>query len=269
MKVDHLSHTREHTFELCGQQFVYKYIEKLARPDGIGLIRGKGPHKSVEADLKSKLESGTLLEREAVGQVATDYIDGRFKGEVLIDGEFSGMGPREAKAIVREDVRELAFLHHDELAPNLRPTALEVRIEAEFPELPCPYIGRIDIIDEDVDVHDTKTKRKAPEKDLAHTSEQLTTYWGLFCAHKKRPPRRLAFDVLWRTPKGTVGQRALLTTRDDDAWRIKIARSLRMIEAIEKEIFLPAPVDHWACSPRWCSYTDVCPYFRGRPRATS
>ena len=267
---DHLSWTKENTFTNCGQQYVYRYEEKLKRPPGVGLIRGKGPHKSVEADLKQKLEAGVLLPREAVGQVATDYIDLQFKGEVKIDGEFEGLTVKVARTTTRADARKMAFIHHDELAPIIVPTGLEIRVEGRFPELPVPYIGVIDVVDDAVKVRDTKTKTKSPSKDDAHTAEQLTVYWGLFSAHFKRAPTELAFDFLWVTPKkGEVSQKTLVTTRDEKAWAVKIARSLRVLEAMEKEIFLPAPVDHWICSPRWCGHTDVCPYFRGRPRATS
>ena len=265
----YLSHSRESTFGLCGQQYLYRYEEKLTRPQAIGQVRGKGPHKSVEADLKAKLEEGHLLEREHVGQVATDYVDLQFKGELLLDGDFAEMPVKEAKQIVREDVRELAWLHHDQLAPSIEPTALEVRVEAEFPDLPVPYVGVIDVIDGGVVVRDTKTKRKAPEKAIADTSEQLTTYWGLYCAEKKRAPERLVFDVLWRTPSGKIDQRSVYTTRDEAAWQVKLARSRAILRALEAEIYLPAPVDHWICSPRWCEYTDVCPYYRGRPRPAS
>lgn len=269
MNLDHLSATKENTFENCGQQFVYRYIEKLIRPPGVALIRGKAPHKSSEADLKAKLEKGELLEREAVGQVATDYVDEQFKGEVKINAECEGMTVKEARTKTRDNARKLAFVHHDFVAPAIIPTGLEIRVEANFPELPIPYVGILDVVDNEADVRDTKTKTQAPEKNLAHTSEQVTVYWGLFSAYFKRPPTKLGLDVLWVTKGGKVDQRPLWTTRDATAWKIKLNRSLRMLAAVEREIFLPAPVDHWMCSPRWCGYTDVCPYFRGRPRAES
>lgn len=269
MKTEYLSWSRESTNEKCGQQFIYAYIEKKKRPPGVAQVRGQGPHRSSEADLKAKLATGALLEREHVGQIATDHVNLAFLGEVAIDGEFEGCSVKEARTTCRDDARKMAWYHHDHVAPNVRPTALEIRVRANFPELPVPYVGVIDLVDSDTDVRDLKTKRKAPDKGFADTSEQLTVYWGLFSAWAKQPPKRLGHDVIWVTPGGKTDYRPQFTTRTPKDWAVRVRRSLRFIEALDREIFLPAPVDAWVCSPRWCGYTDICPYYRGRPRPTS
>lgn len=269
MELDHLSWSKENRFANCGQSFAYVYGEGLKRPPGVAQVRGLAPHRSSEADLKAKLERGTLLERENVAQIATDYIDEAFRGEVSIDGEFEGLSPKEAKNVAREDARKMAFWHHDNVAPAIVPTGLELRVRANFPELPIPYEGVIDVIDGEEDVRDLKTKRKSPNGDMAETSGQLTIYHGLFYALKLRPPARLAFDVLWVTPGGKTSGKALYTIRDDQDLAVHFLRTHAMLAAVEKEIFLPAPVDAWICNPRWCGFTDICPYYAGRNRPTS
>lgn len=266
MKIDHISWSKEERFQRCGHQFYLIYAEKLKRPPGVAQIRGIAPHRSVEADLKAKLEGGALLKREEVGQIATDYVDKAFKGEVSIDGEYLGLPVTTAREMAKGDAREMAWRHHDRIAPAIRPTALEVRVEANFPDLPIPYEGVIDIVDAERIVRDMKTKRKSPEASLADTSEQLTVYHGLFHAYFKRPPERLVLDVVWRTEKGKTNEKTLPTQRTDDDLRVKFRRTQRFLEALEKEIFLPAGVDDWICSERYCGFTDICPYFRGRPR---
>lgn len=269
MKVTRLSWSRESRYEKCGQQYVYIYEEKLKRPPGVALVRGMAPHRSAEADLKAKLEGGQLLHREAVAEVATGYVETAFRGEVLIDGEFEGLTVKQAKDRCRQDARKMAWWHHDHISPGIVPTAVELRVRATFPELPVPYEGVIDVIDRDAVVRDLKTKTKAPEKTLADTSEQLTVYWGLFSAWYKRAPTELALDVLWVTPTGDDKGKTLVTSRGPKDWTIRIARTLRFVEAVEREVFLPCAVDHWACSPRWCGYTDICPFYAGRPRPTT
>lgn len=269
MQIDHLSWSRENTFAKCGQQYLYSYVEGIKRPPGVAQIRGQAPHRSIEADLGSKMKTGQLLPREQVQQIAVDHVNTAFKGEVSIDGEFEGMSIKEAKAVCQADVRLMAWEHHDRIAPEIDPTALELHVRVAFPELPVPYEGILDIIDAGEILRDTKTKRKAPEKNFAHTSEQLTVYWGLHSAYTHRPPRFLTHDVLWVTPGGKIDHKVQATERNADDWQVKIRRSLSFLGALEKEIFVPAPVDSWACSPRWCGYTGICPYYAGRPRPTS
>ena len=269
MKTEYLSWSRESTFEKCGQQYVYSYLEGLKLPPGVAQVRGQAPHRSSEADLKAKMTTGDLLPREEVGQNATDHISLAFKGEVSIDGEFQGLTVAQAKAVCGDDARKMAWRHHDKIAPDIIPTALELRLRVNFPELPVPYEGVIDLIDRDAIVRDLKTKRKSPDKGFADTSEQLTVYWGLFSAHYQRLPEGLAYDTVWVTEGGKVNHKVQPTTRTPADWQVKVRRSLRFIEALDREIFLPAPVDAWVCSPRWCGYTKRCPFYAGRPRPTS
>lgn len=269
MQLDHMSWSQDNTFEKCPQQYFFRYGEKLKRPPGVGQVRGQGPHHSVEADLTAKMQTGRLLEKEVVGEIAADHVTKAFRGEISIDGEFEGMKPSEALTVARDDARKMALYHHEHLAPAIQPTELEVRIRAQFPDYPIPYVGVIDLIDSDTAVQDLKTKRKAPEAAFAHSSGQLTVYWGLFSALKNRAPTELSFAVVWVTPGGKTNAKPMATTRDEHDFAARLRRSRTILKAIEAEIFVPTSESNWACSPRWCGYTDICPYFRGRPRPTS
>lgn len=270
MKIEHLSWSKENAFQRCGQQFAFLYGEQLRRPPGVGLVRGRAPHVALEADLKAKMESGALLERDEVVEIADAEVQRAFRGEVRVDGEYEGLSVKDAKHVVRTEARALAQTFHERTAPIIEPTGIELRIRAEFPEqLPVPYEGIIDVIDRGETVGDFKTSRKAPPKSAAHDSEQLTIYWGLFSAAYGRAPEHLALHQAWVTPAGNKGSGHQPTTRTERDLSIRFARSRRMLEAIEAEIFLPAPVDSWVCSKRWCGFTDVCPYFAGRERPRS
>jgi hypothetical protein len=176
----------------------------------------------------------------------------------------------QAKDRTKDEVVGLSRLHATQLAPTIEPTAVEVKVTLAASEsLPVKLVGVIDLVAKE-GVRDTKTKAKSPPEMLAHLSDQLTCYHLLHLAHYKAPPVRLGLDVLWRTPgKGECKSKTLWTEREIKDLEVFIARANAARRAIEAEIFLPAPADHWACTQRFCGYTDQCPYFAGRPRPTT
>jgi len=273
MKMDHLSWSRENTFWNCGQQFAYIYGEGLRLPPGVALIRGRVTADAVEADLVHKLETKKLLELDQVLQVASDGVADAFKGEIAIDGDYEDMKLSEAKAVCTQEVQALTREYHEKIAPQINPTGIELKVEATWPNLiPIPYVGVIDVVDSGVMVRDAKTKRKAPSANDAHESDQLTVYYGLFQTLTGKPPEKLALDFVWRTPaQKKVDSRTLVTERTNEDFNQKLGRSARMIEGVEREVFLPAPRDSWKCSEKWCGFwKDHCPYGRrGRTAPTT
>jgi len=180
------------------------------------------------------------------------------------------MSKAQARADVEAEVLATTGRYFDAVLPGVKPTAVEVKVEMPASaSLPAPFIGFIDTIDSDVDIHDLKTKRKAPPKDFAETSGQLTTYAMLFAALKGRFPAKVVGDFVWRTPGGDVKSTSLESKRTPADVEVLIRRIQAQSLAIEREIFLPADADHWACSKKFCGYTDICPYFAGRERPTS
>lgn len=270
MKVESYSWSRYNRFETCGTQFQYIYCEKLKRPPGIALFRGRGVHAGAEVGLKTKM-AGQAPSLEAVKQAASDHLDAAFKGEFLVDGDYLGMSVADAKADVRNEVLATTEEHFRGLLPLIEPTAVEVKVTLPPSDtLPAPFIGVLDTVDREVVVRDLKTKRKAPDGDFAETSGQLTTYALLFAALNGRYPEKVIGDFVWRTPgKGIVKSRSLESTRNRDDVAILVRRMQAQTIAIEKEIFLPAAVDSPLCAPKYCGYTDICPYFAGRPRPTT
>jgi len=270
MQLEAISWSRIDSVSKCGHQYHLHYNEKIDIPPGFAQTRGKVIHQPIEANMKHKLETGELLPVEQVVQIASDAVDAACKGPLMLDGEYAKLSLADAKGRVKDEVVGLSKLHATQLAPEIVPTAVEVRVELKPSEaLPCKLVGVIDLVAAE-GIRDAKTKTQAPPQNMAHESGQLSCYDLLHRAHYGVAPPRLGFDVMWRTPKrGDCKKDTLWTTREVKDLEVFIARANAARRAIEAEIFLPAPEDHWVCSTKFCGYTGICPYFAGRPRPTS
>lgn len=259
------------TLSKCGEQYRRRYIERERLPPGCSQIRGRTTHEANERNLAHKLETGDLLELEEVQEIARDSVDGALQGEFVLGGDYVELGVTKARGVLKDEVVGLSTLHATEVAPAMEPEAIEVRVEVPAGgRLAVPLVGVIDLIDANTGIHDTKTAQKAPGRDDAHVSDQLTAYDLLHRALKGTPPKGLGLDVLVRTPKkGELRSYSLRTERTKADLSVYLHRVEAAVRTIEAEIFLPAPQDHWICSTRWCGYASTCPYFRGRPRPTS
>lgn len=276
MEPKHLSWSQINTLHRCGEQYRRSYIEREISPPGVALLRGRATHKAQERNLLTKLETGELLEPEEVRQIASDAFDSELDAEYVIDGNYGAMvedGQTEDQVVgfARTEAVELAGFHAEKVAPEIDPTAIEVRIEIPPSEsLPVEFVSILDVIHRDTTILDTKTTAKSPSRDQAHTSEQLTSQGLAFTARYGREPEGLALDYLVRTPKrGDLKHVRLPTTRTRQDMRSFVFRANAALRSIQEEVFLPAPTDSWQCSEKFCGYTQDCPFFRGRPRPTN
>jgi hypothetical protein len=270
VQLEHLSWSQINSIDKCGYQYhLYRNLG-ITLPPGFAQTRGKVIHKPIEKNMLHKLEHGALLTVEEVMQIASDEIDAAYKGPMTLDGDYAEMTLEQARSQTKDEVVGLAKLHATELAPIITPRAVEKKVTLAASEaLPVKLVGILDLVT-DKGIRDTKTKTKAPPAMLAHQSGQLSCYTLLHLAEYKTHPTEIGLDVLWRTPgKGVCKHDTLWTTREVKDLEVFIARANAALRAIEAEIFLPAPEDSWACTKKFCGYTEQCPYFAGRPRPTS
>lgn len=269
MKIDHMSVTKINAVHRCGEQFRFRYIEGLRVPPGFALIRGTSVDHAVTVNLRHKRDEGTALDPAEVVQIARDQLDREIRGGYSLDGEYGDLGARAAKGRITDEVTALAELHALKLAPILKPERVQAKITlAPGRTFPWPFLGYIDLI-EDGRIRDLKTSTKAPPALLAHNNIQLSAYDLLYRAHYGAAPRGLGLDYFWRTPGGERDFKVLPTERTIVDLKVFRDRALAAATMIEREVFLPAPVDSWVCTPRFCGYTDRCRFYAGRPRPTS
>lgn len=270
MKPPHLSWSQINTLARCGEQYRRRYVAKEKAPPGIALGRGTAVHKGVEANMIAKLETGKPLPVDAVLAQTADAFDAWADGEFVIDGEYTGMPVKMALSTAKDESVALAGEHTTAIAPEIIPTAIETRIELPPSTLlPVKFVSILDLIDNGEVIRDTKTTRKSPQADAAHTSDQLTSQDLAFRALYRKNPLEACLDYVWRTEGGKVSHKTLRTDRTKADLMVFVRRANAVLAVIDAEIFLPAPVDSWACSKRFCGYTESCVYFRGRERPTT
>jgi hypothetical protein len=236
------------------------------------LLRGRAVHTANEKNMLAKMVGDPISLEEVKDTAATAFAT-ELKGGYVIDGGYVklDLGPKRSVEHAKDDAVTLAGVHHQHVAPNIVPTATEVRILIPAGDnLPVPYMSVLDVIHDGIAPIDTKTAAKAPGATDADDSEQLSGQSLAFRARYGKAEDFLRMDVLTRTPKERKSKyHPLKTTRTRDDLEVFVKRVQSALRLVEAEVFLPAPSDAWICSPVWCGYHSTCPYARGRKRPTS
>ena len=263
----HLSHTQIKMALRCGQQYYYRYCKGLILPPGVALVQGTVAHKVRQADLQHKLSAGEDLPVEAVETVAAEEIDRAFAGDIILDGDWAAHGPKRARGIAKDQSVALARLDRSEFLPEIVPLEVEEVRTVRHPLLPRPIKFVIDLVTAGHQIRDLKTTGRSPAKDDADKDLQLTLYalGRRLATGETESSVRKDYLVKTKTPKAVFQT----STRSINDLQVVLNRIARVAEAIEKELWLPAPIDAWWCSPRWCGYWEQCPYAAGRSRPTT
>ncbi|MDR0843044.1 MAG: PD-(D/E)XK nuclease family protein [Acidobacteriota bacterium] len=248
---------------LCMEQFRRRYIEREVIPPGIALLVGTGAHKSVDANMQSKIETGELLPDEAVKEAARDGFSTAWDeaGEVLLTPEEKFQGKDAVKGAAIDKSVRLAELHHREKAPHIAPIHAERPWSLSIPGYPMELVGRIDI-QEAHTVRDTKTSGKTPTADMAERSLQLKAYALAVRTLDGAAPTKVALDYLvdLKSPKAVTIEHA----PDGEDFRVVLARMEVIALAMESGVFMPVEPGHWCCGSegKWCGYWSTCRYVR-------
>ena len=133
---------------------------------------------------------------------------------------------------------------------------------------PVDLVCRLDLVETDSTVRDLKTGAKRLSASRVATDVQLTGYHFALEAVTGRAPRQLAIDQL--IAKATPEAVTHVTTRTTADVAALFRRFETMLQAIERDVWIPCAPDAWQCTPRWCGYHNAgCPYVNGVRRPTS
>lgn len=256
----HLSISAIETLARCGEQYRRRYIEGEKIPPGIAALVGKGVDDSVTANLGAKIETGALLDSDAVIDTARDSVVRQWEaGEVTLTEEETDSGPQKVKGAAIDKAAMLSLLHAASTAPTIEPTAVQRFWRLELSNFPFDLIGYIDV-DEARRVRDTKTSGKTPAASTADTSDQLTAYSLARKIIDGNGVPEVVLDYLIdkRTPQALT----LRSTRTDADFAPFLNRVEASAAVIEAGAFLPASPDSWACSKKFCGYWSTCKFAR-------
>jgi hypothetical protein len=248
----------------CGEQYRRRHLEGEIIPPGIALIIGSGTHKSIDLNMRTKMEDGQLCDLAEVKASARDYVVHQFERGAywLSPGERAESKSRQHwQDGAVETAVGLSSLHHQTLAHEIQPTAVERKWLVKLKGYPCDLAGTLDI-QEDGRIRDTKTKGKTPPQSEADCSDQLTMYGMAVKVLDKKQPAEYRLDALVKLEKPkAVSYR---TYRDEEDFKVLLRRIETSIKTIEAGLFIPTNRDNWWCSAKFCGYHSTCPFVRGR-----
>lgn len=283
--------------QMCGERFRRHDIENDPEPSNPRLVRGSVVHAVAKATLRRKVgkDNSALPTLEETRDLAADLFEQAWAREDvrLVDEDEDGQTPAQAKAESKDFAVAISGLHRTALAPRLRPVAVERKIIVKPKDSDLVIHGTLDVVtqpetagqikqptgrmtdcepegpSQNVDlsdpardtIRDLKTSVKAPNREAAERSQQLSMYAMIRAAEVGTLPEALALDFLWRTPaRGELRLAEQLTARGPEHIQALVNRLNMAVEGVKRGVFIPADPTAWWCSEKWCGYWQTCPY---------
>lgn len=259
-----ISASRITSYQMCGEAYRRRYVLGDVRPPAISLIKGSSFHKMAETNYAQKIKSKTDLDVESLKDCVSDQIEIAFQKEVFLSKIEQSIGKSKLKGDAK-DVLVASADTYREVAQSVMPREVESFQRLKLSNSSRDILYVMDVETEDDRIIDNKfSAKKKTQKDV-DTNLGLTAYGLAFVAKNKRPPKKIAFHnfVGRKTPKTGVVKTEFIelnTDRDQKDFETFIRRAEEVIKGIDAEIFTPAPVGSWKCSPVYCEYFDDCVY---------
>jgi hypothetical protein len=242
-------------FERCPAQWRAHYIERCREPANVRMISGSAIGNTLAAYFERRIAG----EAEMSAADADDRLLAEFELEAETIGEGGGEGEKPESA--REGLRPLLRSYLSEVAPNLRPVAIEREVRFAFSGAEWSFVGYLDLETEGGGCVDYKcsTKHLAPER--AKTDTQPTSY---LLAKALEGCERPSFDY-HSLRRGKVRDEAD-RIRIVPAPRTEVQLELfkRRIAAVARQIALADALGEWAFSTQgwWCGATSCANWAR-------
>ncbi len=272
MSRDYWSNSSLSCLTQCGEKYRRRYIENERFPPSPRQLRGRVVHEVAQGAYQHTLNNEPLpTAEEAKDQAASAFETEWLKG-VEPDKDDPAPLPT-AKGTSKDFAVDLSGYHVVTVAPTVTPIAVEERLTVTPPDSDLVIHGIVDLIDltpqGDV-IRDLKTAEKSPASDAAEKSQQLSFYSLIWHTDTGVLPARLTLDTLVRTPARAEKKYVQLHTRRDAADDAALVQRLNTaVETVKRGLFMPAPMDSWQCSPRWCEFYTTCVYTRRGERPTT
>jgi len=284
------------TVQICGHKFYLRYIKRDRRPSGFKGKRGTAVHKvALEAHKRQMVDldrwtgteplmkesPGSVRAGEEARDIAADAFEAAMKEGGYVSAEDKAEGVATVRAEQKDAAIDLSELYVNEIAPPIRPAAVERKISVKPKDSRITVQGYIDLVQDEPSatehdqptgessdvIRDLKSAEKSPPEYAAKVSQQLTMYHLIRLAEVGKMPRAGRLVHLVRTPKKhdlkVVTQE---TTRDHDDISILVRRINKAVEAVDKGVFIPADPSAPGSPCGWCEYNDgTCEYVRRRP----
>lgn len=262
-----ISPTQINMYTKCGEQYRRRYVLGERIPPGISLIKGISVHKGAELNFTQKIESRVDLKTDEVVDCSVATMEGTIKHEGLnLSEEEQGRGKDIVVGEAKDSTVRMAKLFMEggkdspAVAPKYQPAEVETKQTIEIDGSSHNLSGVLDLIDDQGRIVDLKTSMKSKNQNEVDTSGQLTFYSMLYRAKFKKDPKSLIIENLVdsKTPKINTFE----TKRDMGDYEAMINRINKVLEGINKGIYMPANEGSWWCHKNWCGYHSSCPFVK-------
>jgi len=247
--LQHVSPSSLEMYDRCGIQWSFRYVLGKKVPPSGALVRGRAFHQAEEKNFKQKIETQKDLPLEEVEAAFSDAYDLEIQDATLSKDENAG-------TLKDEGIGGLQ-VYHQNIASTVQPKLVEASFTATVADY--PFAVRLDLVDDQNALRDTKTSSKSPVATQADLSPQLTAYDLTYRQVFGQAPTSLKLDyaVLTKTPKTVT---LIAKPRTEEVLKVYEEETALKIDAIRKGVFIPAPADSWACSEKYCGYYSICTF---------
>ena len=258
----HISWSQIGMLMRCQPQWYFRYVLGIIMPPGIAAGIGGATHKSVEKNLRHKMDTGDLLPVNDCMDIARDALIYRWdKNGVLVTADEKSKGIKVVKGEAIDVAVKLSALHSEKVAPDIEPADVECKWELDIVDTDYTLLGYIDIR-EDGGIRETKTigASGATNQRAADTSDQITTYVMAESVLKDVKPETVGVQLDYlrklKSPRH-VSVATKRTQADVDSMLLRIETAIKIME---RGIFMPCARDSWLCSADRCGYFHICEY---------
>ncbi|MBA3010045.1 MAG: PD-(D/E)XK nuclease family protein [Desulfobacula sp.] len=253
-QTEHLSASSIGTYVECSLLYKFSKIDKIPMEQKSDAMEfGSAIHGTLEEYYLEKMMGEILLLKdihETFEKIWTRIAENKIDIGYSKDHDFKSM------ALMGKDL--LTIWYNKLPSDSYRILGIEEAFSFYLPGIPIPFIGAIDLIEEDpsgtIIVTDHKTSARAYSIDEVDQNQQLTLY-QMAVRDKGFRDREilLKFDTLIKTKTPKFEQ--YWTTRSElDEHRL-IRKAVQVWDGISKQVFIPNDTS-WKCKN--CSYKTAC-----------
>jgi putative RecB family exonuclease len=253
-KTEHLSASSIGTYVECSLLYYFSKILKLPMEQKSDAMEfGSSIHWVLEQYYQEKLVGEKLLLKDIHDLWETSW---KMRAEDKTDISYTK--GNDFKSLLMLGIDLLTVWYNKLPGDNYNIIAIEEAFSFYLPGIEIPFIGGIDLIEEDaagtIIVTDHKTSGKSYSASEVDQNQQLTLYqMALKSIGYADREILLKFDTLIKTKTPKFEQ--YWTTRSEIDEQRLIRKSVKVWEGIQAGIFIPNDTS-WKCSS--CSYKSAC-----------
>ena len=161
--IDHLSFNSVRQIRICPEAWRQRRILNRKERPGEALVLGSAMHRALEFTHRQKITSFVDL---PTLEVVEFFHDAAWPSALAENEEEGIRWDREGDTDTpRRDGERMLHAYHHTVSPRIQPIAVEQRIEFEIPEVPVPFIGFVDVVEQTnaIDLKTSKAVNKRPD----------------------------------------------------------------------------------------------------------